>query len=80
MTALGLLIGCATPPKPGAQDGPTAFCPVCRYNHDLACLKVRVDNATPRVDYEGTTYYFCSARCRAEFLKKPAKYLPKPSG
>jgi len=36
-----------------------------------------VDESTPRAEYQGTTYYFCSEDCRAAFLKKPQKYVSK---
>ena len=35
-----------------------------------------------KVEFSGTTYYFCSAGCRAKFIADPDKYLkpeqPKP--
>ena len=38
---------------------------------------MRVDPATAKgtAEYQGTTYYFCSAGCRAKFAADPAKYL-----
>jgi len=27
--------------------------------------------------HEGTKYYFCSAACKQEFEKRPAKYIPR---
>ncbi len=73
-----LLAGCVSSPEPASTaGGPMATCHVCRYNRDLACVCVKVKDATPRTEYQGVTYYFCSEDCRAEFLKKPAKYLPK---
>lgn len=76
--ALGLGAGCATQPTQTAQSGPTATCPVCHYNHDLACVNVRVNDTTPRQEHDGVTYFFCSEECRAAFAKRPARYLPKP--
>lgn len=67
--------------KDTAQNsGPAATCYVCRYNNDLACVNVRVKDTTPRAEYQGTTYYFCSEDCRTAFLTNPSKYLPKTSG
>lgn len=43
--ALGLcqVTSCATSSKEAVQNaGPTATYQVCRYNHDLACVNVRV--------------------------------------
>jgi YHS domain-containing protein len=69
------LLGCAS--KPAAQDGQTAECCICRENGDLACLHVKVTGATPRAEYGGRTWYFCSEECREAFLKNPAKYAEK---
>jgi YHS domain-containing protein len=70
--------GCATTSSHAkANSGPTYICHVCRYNNDLACVCVTVKESTPKTEYEGHTYYFCSEECRAAFLKKPARYLPK---
>lgn len=50
---------------------------------------MEVDPATSahRADFEGTTYHFCSARCRERFVTDPARYLsprsepePTPAG
>ena len=47
--------------------------PVCGMTVDPATAK-------HRFDYEGETYYFCSAGCRTKFSANPAAYLgdPKP--
>ena len=75
---LVLAVGCATPSSDSTQNsGPTETCHVCRYNNDLACVCVKVKDTTPRTEYQGTTYYFCSEDCRAAFAKNSAKYLPK---
>ena len=58
-------------------SGPTATCHVCRYNNDLACLNVRIKDSTPRTEYRGETYYFCSVDCRVAFIKNPVKYLSR---
>ena len=48
--------------------------PVCGMTVDPATAK-------HRFDYEGETYYFCSAGCRTKFSADPAAYLgdPKPN-
>ena len=66
--------GCATQSKQLAHEPGTAECCVCKYNHDLACLKVKVDDSTPTVESEGKKLCFCSEDCRSAFLKNPAKY------
>ncbi|MSU34441.1 MAG: YHS domain-containing protein [Pedosphaera sp.] len=81
LTALVMLpAGCATPSRDTAQNsGPTETCHVCKFNYDLACVCVRLKDSTPRTEYQGITYYFCSDDCRAEFVKQPDRYLPKPA-
>ena len=79
-SVLALLLlagGCATSPTVADASSNDAVCHVCRYNNDLACVCVHVKDSTPHLDYNGQTYYFCSEDCRAEFAKRPAKYLPK---
>jgi len=76
---LALVAGCATSSNDTAQgSGHTETCHVCRYNNDLACVCVRVNENTPRVEYQGRTLYFCSEDCRTAFLKNPQKYQPRP--
>ena len=78
MATLCFVAGCATPSNDIAHNsGATATCHVCRYNNDLACVDIRVKDTTPRAEYQGTTYCFCSDDCRTAFLKKPEKYLPR---
>src|SRR5262249_42054659 len=74
MAMAGTLPGCAAGSTSLKADSARAECPVCRENADLACLMVRITDSTPRVEYQGRTYYFCSEECRAAFEKQPAKY------
>jgi YHS domain-containing protein len=71
------LEGCAGPGAEGSRfvSADKAECLVCKHNADLACVDVKVDKDTPRAEYQGKTYYFCSETCRQEFLKNPAKYV-----
>lgn len=71
---LGLAWGCASSPDNDPRS--VAKDPVCLYNRDFTCVKVRVDPSTPRVVYLGETYYFCTANCAAAFQENPEKYLP----
>ena len=73
LLALAVSAGCAARRPLDAR--PIADDPVCLYNRDLGCVHVRVDPSTPQAVYQGKTYYFCSADCRAEFEKHPAHYL-----
>ena len=68
------LVGCASGKN---ESGPHAECPVCVENADLACINVKITDSTPRAEYQGTTYYFCSEACKKEFLKNPAKFVHK---
>lgn len=36
-----------------------------------------VTESSPKVDYEGKTYYFCCKGCDTDFKKDPEKYLHK---
>lgn len=70
--------GCATDSTIHSVDpGPLATCHVCRYNNDLACVRVRVKEGTPSCLCDGQTYHFCSDDCRAAFEKNPTKYVPQ---
>ena len=75
---LALVAGCATSSNDAAPgSGLTQTCHVCRYNNDLACVCVNVKDNTPKAEYQGQTYYFCSEDCRAAFARNAPKYLPK---
>jgi len=42
---------------------------------DPVCgMEVDVTDGTPRSDYEGTVYYFCSEQCRQQFRADPARF------
>jgi Cu+-exporting ATPase len=42
---------------------------------DPVCgMTVEEGDASDTLDYEGTTYYFCSTDCRQEFEANPADY------
>ena len=76
---LALAGGCATSSNDTAQgSGHAETCHVCRYNNDLACVCVRVNETTPSVEHQGRTLYFCSEDCRIAFLKNPQRYQPRP--
>jgi YHS domain-containing protein len=55
-------------------EGPTAECPVCKHDGDLACLCVHVEADTPSCECDGKTFYFCSEQCRADFQADPERY------
>lgn len=61
---------CAHHAKPAA-DAQTVKDPVCGMDVNPATAKHQTDHA-------GTTYYFCSAGCRAKFESDPANYLAPP--
>ena len=77
VSLLTLTVGCAsTAPKTTQATGRVEQCLVCAHNRDLACIKVSVDEKTPRCCCNGKTYFFCSDECRKAFEKNPAKYQP----
>lgn len=51
----------------------TAEDPVCH-------MKVDPARAAGRSEHAGTTYYFCSAGCKAKFDKDPMKFLSGGGG
>ncbi len=66
----------ASPPPPqgkAAQDATTVLDPVCGMQLD----PTRTEH---RADHTGTTYHFCSARCRERFVAEPEKYLGSDTG
>ena len=86
-----LLIGCggsipaasapgqaAAPASPGpkapgeAKIGDTSTCPV---SHE----EFVVSDASPKVEYQGKTYYFCCSGCAKKFGADPQKFLSKPA-
>ena len=76
----GLLLAAGCAGKAAVDPRPIAEDPVCRYNRDLGCVRVRVDEKTPRAVYHGETYYFCNESCKEAFVKNPTKYLPHAGG
>jgi YHS domain-containing protein len=46
--------------------------------YDPVCgMDVETKTAAGRVDYQGQTYYFCSAGCKKAFEKDPERYIKK---
>ncbi|MBD3234990.1 MAG: YHS domain-containing protein [candidate division Zixibacteria bacterium] len=44
-------------------------------HHDIVCgMDVEITEETPRMEYEGETYYFCSEYCKEQFEEDPEKY------
>jgi Cu+-exporting ATPase len=42
---------------------------------DPVCgIRIDPDDAAAIVDFEGTTYHFCSQACRGAFIADPAAY------
>lgn len=58
----------AVPEAPAPLE--TALDPICG-------MTVRTANARHTAEYEGTTYYFCCASCRATFLQEPARHVSR---
>jgi YHS domain-containing protein len=48
---------------------------------DPVCgMEVDPKKAAGKSDYQGQTYYFCSAGCKKAFDKEPARYAGKAEG
>jgi YHS domain-containing protein/uncharacterized membrane protein YraQ (UPF0718 family) len=46
-----------------------------QYAKDVICgMQVERDNAPATASHEGRTFYFCSDRCHAKFVKEPSRY------
>jgi Cu+-exporting ATPase len=46
---------------------------------DPVCdMKVEIDKAAAKSEYQGQTYYFCAPGCKVRFDKNPAQYLGQP--
>ena len=42
---------------------------------DPVCgMQIEAEDAAGQVEYEGTTYYFCSSMCEQKFEADPAQY------
>jgi Cu+-exporting ATPase len=54
-----------------AHDRDAVIDPVCS-------MTVNVTDRTPRSDYQGRTYHFCSSRCAQKFKVEPGRYLKTP--
>ncbi|MCB1210847.1 MAG: YHS domain-containing protein [Verrucomicrobiales bacterium] len=70
-----VLAGCTSLPPMPPEDAPIAQCPVCRHDRDLACLNVVKEKSTPRLTYQGRSYFFCSEGCREKCAHTPAKFI-----
>ncbi len=55
-------------PRP-PLTGPVPRCPICEGELDRATVPPQL-----RVDFDGRTYFFCCADCKALFEKSPAKF------
>lgn len=47
---------------------------------DPVCgMVLRPGQEAANANYQGKTYHFCSAECKDEFLKNPARYIGQSS-
>lgn len=74
LAALVCLLACRANTR---ASGPTAECPVCKHEGDLACVCVSIRADTPRCECNGELYYFRSEECRADFAADPRRYGAK---
>lgn len=46
--------------------------------HDPVCgMEIKDISKEEKLDYNGKTYYFCSALCMVQFQNNPEKYIKK---
>lgn len=90
-SALLSACGGATPPPaaPSATTAPAAGAPVvapgdAKVGDKTTCPvsgeEFVVTAASPKVEYQGKTYFFCCSGCDKKFQADPQKYLSKPAG
>lgn len=49
--------------------------------HDPVCgMEIKDISKAEKLDYNGKTYYFCSALCMVQFQNNPEKYIKKDDG
>ena len=58
---------------PNEEDAMKVTDPVCG-------MEFKEEKAVAKVEYQGTTYYFCTDACRRQFEQEPAKYVPSEGG
>jgi Cu+-exporting ATPase len=56
-----------------------------RKEHDMAIdpvcgMSVEERTAPAKADYQGKSYYFCSAECKEKFQQHPERYVGQPTG
>lgn len=68
-----LVLACTEVPDRDPASG-CANCPVCLHNADLACVCVKIGPDTPKAEWDGRTWYFCSEECRQAFLNDPKRF------
>jgi|GEM_PF-2714680 YHS domain-containing protein len=72
MSLTGLL-SCSSPLDKPLTPG-HARCSVCVTRGDWACVDVVMHDQTPRCEYDGQVWWFCSADCRTDFVNAPQRF------
>jgi xanthine dehydrogenase accessory factor len=62
-----------------APDATTATAAPASAIDPVCGMEVDVATARHEADFDGVTYYFCCAGCRARFVKQPRDYAPRAS-
>ena len=64
----------------GTPKAPNQAAPMTTAVHvDPVCGMTVAEDGDKAMEYQGTTYYFCSMACKAIFKETPAKYLKAPA-
>ncbi len=75
LLAFGLVIGCGGRKKSDTAAKTAVAKAEVKTVNDVVCV-MKVDTSRVKItsEYEGKTYYFCSADCKGKFDADPAKY------
>lgn len=76
---VGVVAGCGSrKEEPVVEETSRMDKPQVATAVDPACgMNVAMTEDAITYEYEGETYYFCSADCKADFVADPGKYMEK---
>lgn len=77
LLGMATMHGCAGLAPPESDQERVVQCVVCAFYRDLGCVDLVPDEHTPRMDYQGVTYFFCSSGCLKDFRERPGKFLKR---
>ena len=48
---------------------------MAKHTDSVCGMQIEEEDAAGRVEYDGTTYYFCSQECQRKFEANPTQYV-----